>query len=235
MGSGQGTPVSPPTFANVNISEWYNYIWPNVPMCPNPKIKEALIDAARKFCKATELWTKRITDIDIVDGEPEYTVASYDGDFVSVDHFEILGDTNYERRTVISEIAISENPDEREDWRYQEDNPDAGWVGSSFQLRLTYVPEEDITAGLRVWLNVMPFDSATVFPAFLWTHYREVITSGALSSLLMMANKPWSNPDLGSAHGSGFQSEILPARQKKFSGFVRHRTRDIITTKYTDF
>jgi hypothetical protein len=184
----------------------------------------------------TELWTVRIDDIDIVAGESTYQVASFDGDFVSVDHFEIQGTNNFERKTVISEIAISENPDEREDWRYQENpDPDAGWVGHTHDLRLTYVPEEDIAAGLRVWLNVMPFDSAVVFPYFLWSHYKEKLISGALSGLLMMGNKPWTNPDLAGAHGVGFEESFLKARQKKFSGFVRHRTRDILTTKYTDF
>jgi hypothetical protein len=102
-------------------------------------------------------------------------------------------------------------------------------------MRLTFIPNVDIAAGLKVWINIMPFDGALSVPKILWTHYKDTITSGALADLLMIANKPWTNPDLGSAHGVGFSGEFLQGRQKKFSGFVRHRTRDIITTKYRDF
>lgn len=237
MGTGQGTPVAPPTFTNVNISDFYNHIWPEVPMCPNPKIKEALIDSARDFLRRTELWTVELDPIDITAGEPEYLAASYDGDIVSVDHFEIKGDDDvYRRKTVISEIAISENPDERDDWRTQTaPESDAGWANQTLKLRLTYIPETTIVDGLKVWINIMPFDSATVFPAILWSHFKQVIIDGALGELLLISNKPWTNLDMGSARGIGYEEAILPARQKKFSGFVRHRVRDIITTKYTDF
>ena len=236
MGSGQGTPVAPPTFTNVPIADFYTQIWPNVPLCPNPKIREALIDSARRFLQRTELWTVELPVIDITADEPEYVVASNDGQMVSLDHYEILNGDTFYRKTVISEIAISENPEERDDWRSQTtEDPDAGWVNQTLKLRLTYIPNVTITGGLKVWLNIMPFDSATVFPSILWSHYKDEIVAGALSELLLMVNKPWSNPDMAAAYGIGFEEAILPARQKKFSGFVRHRIRDVITTKYTDF
>lgn len=239
MGTGQGTPVTPVGTGYISVTQWYNHIWPNVPLCPNPKIAEAIIDAARKFLQLTELWTVELELIDITSDEREYTVLSPLGDMVSLDHFEIQGgDGIYRRKKVISEIAIDANPDERDDWRSQTaEESDAAWVGQDLRVNLTYIPGVSIDAGLKIWLNIMPFDypGATTVPKILWTHYKDTITAGALAELLMMGGKPWTNPDLASAYGVGFESEILPARQKKYSGFIRHRTRDILTTKYTDF
>jgi hypothetical protein len=237
MGLTQGTPVTPVGVGYVPVSNWFNHIWPNVPMCPNPKIREAIIDAARTFFIETELWTEELELLNINSDQAEYVLNSPLGEMVSLDHYSIKSDDEtFYRKTVISEIAIDENPAERDDWRTQQhEDPDAGWVGQKLRLRLTYVPSLDITAGLKVWLNIMPFEWALTVPKILWTHYKDTITSGALTELLMIANKPWTNPDLGAAHAVGFAEAFLSARQKKFSGFVRHRTRDIITTKYTDF
>jgi len=237
MGLTTGTPVSPVGLGYTAVSEWYHYIWPNVPLCPNPKIAEAIVDAARDFLRRTELWTVELELINIEAGKREYIVQSPLGDMVSLDHFEIQGDNaTFYRKTVISEIAVDENPEERDDWRSQTaEDPDAGWVGQNLRVNLMYIPEVDVDAGLKVWINIMPFDGAQTVPKILWTHYRKTITDRALAELLLTGNKPWTNPELGSAHGMGYENAILPARQKKFSGFNRHRTRDIITTKYTDF
>jgi len=237
MATGQGTPVTPVGTGFINIENWFTHIWPDVPLCPNPKIREAIIDTARRFLLETELWTVELELLNINSDQREYEAKSPQGDMVSLDHFEIAADgAIYKRKQVISEIAIDANPDERDDWRQQTtDDPDAGWTGQNLKLNLTYIPNTDITAGLKIWINIMPFDGARTVPKILWTHYKDIITSGVLAELLMMANKPWSNPDLGSAHGMNFSGSFLGARQKKFSGFTRHRMRDIITTKYRDF
>jgi len=236
MGLTTGSPVTPVGTGYIAVSNWYNQIWPNVPLCPNPKIAEAIVDATRDFLKRTELWTVELELIDIEAGKREYIVQSPLGEMVSLDHFEIKdGDTFY-RKTPIAEIAVDENPEERDDWRSQTaEDPDAAWVGQNLRVNLMYTPEIDIDAGLKVWINIMPFDGSQVVPKILWTHYKKTIADRALAELLLLTNKPWSNPELGSAHGIGYQEAILPARQMKFSGFTRHRTRDIITTKYTDF
>jgi len=236
MGLTTGTPVTPVGTGYIAVSNWYNQIWPNVPFCPNPKIAEAIVDAARDFLMRTELWTVELELTDIEAGKREYIVKSPLGEMVSLDHFEILNGDTYYRKTVIAEIAVEENPEERDDWRAQTtEDPDAGWIGQDLRVNLMYTPEIDITAGLKTWINIMPFDGAQVVPKILWTHYKKVIADRALAELLLMSNKPWANPQLGSAHGMGYEDAVLPARQKKFSGFTRHRTRDIITTKYTDF
>jgi len=240
MGLTQGTPVTPVGTGFVPVSNWYNHIWPNVPMCPNPKIKEAILDAARTFFRETELWTVELELLNINSDQAEYELASPLGEMVSLDHYEIMSDASgtdtFYRKKVISELAIDANPLERDDWRSQTaDDPDAAWVGQALKMRLTYIPDVDITAGLKVWINIMPFEWAETVPKILWTHYKEIIMAGALSDLLLIGNKPWTNPDLASAHGVGFEESFLGARQKKFSGFVRHRTRDILTTRYIDF
>lgn len=237
MGLTQGTPVTPVGTGYVPISNWYTHIWPDVPMCPNPKIKEALIDTCRTFLRETELWTEQLELLNINSDQAEYEMESTLGEVVSLDHFSLDdGSGTFYRKAPISEIAIDENPEERDDWRSQtQEDPDAGWVGQKLRLRLVYIPNVDITAGLKIWVNLQPFEWAQTVPKILWTHYKDTITSGALAELLVIANKPWTNPDLAAAHGVGFEGSFLKARQKKFSGFTRHRTRDIITTKYTDF
>jgi len=237
MGLTQGAPVTPVGSGYVPVSKWYRDLWPSLPMCPNPAIRERVVDAAREFLKRTELWTVELEPIDIEAGKAEYVVKSALGDMVSLDHYEIKdSQSRYNRKAVISEIAVDENPDEYDDWRSrQNEQPDAGWVGQTLKLRLTYIPATDIADGLKVWINIVPFEGALVVPKILWTHFRDAIKDGVLSNLLLMQDTPWVNLQLAGAHGSGFEEAILPARQQKFSGFIRHRTRDIIRTNYVDF
>lgn len=236
MGTGTGTPVIPAFALEVPVDNWLTHIWPNVPYCPNPTIREAILDACREFLRETELWTVEAEPIDIIAGEPEYWLITYSGDLVSLDHIEILQGGKYRRRDVISEIAIDENPDERDDWRAQEsDDPQAGYVDQALHIKLTYVPNYDLVAGLKAWVNIMPYEDAELVPQILWTHYKEVIEVGALARLQAIVGVPWNNPQEAQNNGAAFASSYLKARQKKFSGFTRHRTRDIIRSHYTDF
>lgn len=97
-----------------NLTEFYGDIYPEVPGCPNPRIKSALIATIREFCSFAKVWKERLTpittiaiedksDIAFVDGSPctitststSFTDAGFSsGDEVATDHFSDDQDYN---------------------------------------------------------------------------------------------------------------------------------------------
>jgi len=60
------------------ISEWIEKV--DIPNCPNPIIKSAVINVCRQFCEYTKIWEKRLSPIDVVVVESATDVAFVDSD-----------------------------------------------------------------------------------------------------------------------------------------------------------
>jgi hypothetical protein len=61
---------------------------------------------------------------------------------------------------------------------------------------------------VSVTLYLSPSRDVTELPDVLYTDYFEAIRSGAIVSLAMLPNKPWSDPSLAAAHQRTYLHEI---------------------------
>lgn len=252
------------------LTEWYPKVRRDVPGCPNPVIKEALIETLRAFCSYTDIWESRLgamnsvvveaaTDIAFVSGFPatitststDFTAAGLtDGCTIVTDHSTGEDDetdnigpylvdtvatnllTLNSKETVVSETAgdttyiskqgyaltapsgseivevdrvrfdgITVDPKD-EDWldHYMpywrtEMSPQPMYfcMGHDRAIWFARAPQEAISAAIEVWVSLKPALTATTVEDWLYNDYLETIRDGAVSWLLKMREKPWTD------------------------------------------
>jgi len=200
-----------------NVTEWIPYIAGAMPMCPDPVIERAVVDACRDFCQHTLLWDENmLTAINIVDGTHTYTLASTSGDIAGVDYVEVDS-------VPIFPTSVNEMNKTCVEWRDVVATRSTRYVvGMANSIRLIYEPDEDVTGGLKVWVCLKPLEAATSVQDFLWRDYQKAIADGAKAALLEMPGMEWTNPQLGAFFQEKYEAARATAMMKKFTGRTRH-------------
>ena len=184
---------------SVAITQWVQRIGPGLKFCPNPLIKQETVDVLRDFCTRTRLWYERLADIAIVAGTESYSLTSANGDIASA------------RRVEVNGVAIDPTDEltldrEHTQWRTQQGEVWAYYIGQDRILRLVYIPAS--TGTLSVWVNLMPALGATEVQDFLFNDYRDVITLGVRARLLAYPNRPWSNPPAAEVYRQQYEEKV---------------------------
>lgn len=235
-GSGTGTPVTPITVPTISVETWFDEVVPAAQLCPNPIIRKDIINACREFCRRTELWTYDLDPISIVAGTAEYSLAASGADIAGGNRATIVG--NADPLEAVSEEALDEDTRETEAWRTRTSDL-AGitrfFVTAEYKIRLVYIPDADLASGLNVNAYLMPLETATEVPIFLYNEYKETIAMGAKARLKLRLDMPWTDVQVGAGYMDIFEQGIFFGRQKKFTGFMKTKTRDIVRTHYHDF
>jgi hypothetical protein len=221
--------------ATVSVDLWFPDVVPAAQLAPNPIIRREIVNACRDLCDRTMLWTCELTPIDVVANAAEYPLAAGAGEEVAgVDRAQFNGKTIYPT----SETALDEDEtqDDRTAWRYKTtDIPQRFFVTFDKQIRLVYTPNADLTGGLKVWAYLIPAIDAVTVQSFLWENFKDMITDGAKGRLKAISDMPWSDMELAGAFLGSYEAQMTKAKQKKYQGFQRVKTRAIVRTRYHDF
>lgn len=220
--------------ADIDLTAWFPEVVPAAKECPDPIIIRHLADTCRDFCRRTMLWTEELTPIDVVANQAEYALVHATAEIVGGDRATFAGKTI----KAVSETALDEDDTQTDEdaWRTQTtDIPERFFVNIDKELRLVYIPDADLVGGLVAWVNLQPLIAATQVPGFIWENFKDMITDGAKSRLLSILDMPWSDMKLAVGFGQSYEYQMIAARQKKFTGFQRFKTRDIVRTHYHDF
>jgi hypothetical protein len=90
-----------------------------------------------------------------------------------------------------------------------------------YVLRLWRMPEESMGAVLWIDATLAPLPDATRLPNIAASHHFEPILEGALSRLLAMPNRPWSDPALGMRYSQTFRRRCVEWRSISGQGYNR--------------
>lgn len=235
-GSGTGTQIPPVAVPTISVDTWFDEVIPAAQLCPNKIIRKDIVNACREFCRRTELWTQDLLPIDIVADQAEYPLTVSGADVAGGHRATITG--NADPLSPVSEEALDRDTRESEAWRPRTaDLSDVTryYVTPLYDIRLVYIPNAALVGGLNVNVSVMPLDGSTAIPLFLYNEFKEVIANGAKARLKLRLDMPWTDLNLGAGLYDLFEQGILTGRQKKFTGFQKVKTRDIIRTHYNDF
>ncbi len=233
-GSGSGTPVTPILTNSVLVSLWYPDVIPAAQLCPNPIIRREIVNAIRDLCERSMLWTHPLTPMDVVADQSEYQMLAANAEISGIDRAKFDGKTIFPT----SETALDEDDTQEEytTWRDKTtDIPDRYFGTFEKKIRLVYTPDADLTDGLEVWANLIPLETATEVPAFLWENFKDMIADGAKGRLKAIVDMPWTDINLAGTFLQSFEAQMMAAKQKKYSGFQRVKTRAIVRTRYHDF
>lgn len=91
-------------------------------------------------------------------------------------------------------------------------------------VTLACVPPCNITGGLLLSVSLQPDRTSKSFPGWIYGQYWDGITAGAKSRMMLMPEKPWSNPKQAMLYAQMFESETAGARADASKSLVRSRS-----------
>lgn len=194
-----------------------SYVRPEVSGCPEIQILDAIRRSGADFCKRTAVSRNTITVVTAVG------IASYNLTPLLPAGFE-----PDEVRKVAHSGGYDLEPSSEDEFDRRHLD-DAGPVGYYYldgkNLVLGHTPLEIETLTVRVKTRVA--QDATQLPDELYDRYREEIAAGAKKILMMMADKPWANPQQAIINKSVFDEAVASEnlRYAKGGGSRTLRTR----------
>lgn len=173
------------------IEDLLSKVLPHAPNCPEPMAVEHLREAAISLCKATRCWRE-------VDS---FTTTGDEIEVVCVPPYASLFQMEWARFNDRLLEAVSAGPDiltheGGTPWGYTQRSPNSLII-------------EPAAAGiLTVSMFLMPAPEATDLPEFMFDQFARALGDGALSTLLLLPNQPYTNPQLAVHFEQKFQTVL---------------------------
>lgn len=172
---------------------------------PSEAIGNEIRSSVIEFCQRTRSWRDYQT-IFLSPGQHEYRLR-----FLMEGRVDQVLSCDLRKGTEGRAIKKVEVTD-----RFKSGRP-AYFSESPGYVRFSPVPDED---GYEARLHVIyvPAVGSRTYPDFIYDEWREAVTAGAVSRLLLQPDRPWSNPDRGLYLEREFHLAVRDARQKAQSG-----------------
>lgn len=206
--------------ATIKYSDLLPDVLPTLIADPSDPVTERAIKrAVIEFCAGSWVWQHLMDPIDVVAGESFYDLEPpTGGDISAVMHVECNGLPLVNKSL---EWLNKEHPS----WRLDRETPKWFTQVTPDQLILAKVPDATVAGGLYVTLAVEPSQSSTSFPKWIWNQYIYALVDGALSTLMLMPDKPWTDLKNGSARLDNFNAAINNARANGTAALSRATVR----------
>lgn len=197
-------------------------ILPSVAGCPSALALWALRRAADEFCTRTLAWRAELPAMDVVAEYPFHRLeAPAGGRLVMVLEAFFQG----RRLTPASEELLDE---EHPGWAMLSPGTPTRFVlPKAGELRLVPAPGFFAGGGLLVRVALAPSAQAVETEDFLLVDHGQALVHGALSRLLALSAKPWSDQAMAAHHGRQFRAALADAR----AGCLKGRTRRSLSAR----
>ena len=202
--------------ASTLFSSFTAEVLPSVPGVPPPLVNTAVRQAATTLCRESGCWIEILAPISSVADTDEYTLASASADG--------------QIRTIMTVFYDNKELGEQT-WeglrRDFPDHPNTDTAGIPYRwamkdtdtISLFPVVETAVTDAIVVRCTIQPKKAATGVDSKVAEDYEEQIVYGALFKLLIMPDKPWSDPKLGMFYGNMFRNGCMVARARVNKAF----------------
>lgn len=182
------------------IEDVFPHVLPHAPNCPRPAALLYVREAAIEFCRRTRIW--RHADAFDYEGEP-FVCVPPDSSLFEIEQAKFDG-----RR--LAAAAHFDRDDESGPPQY---------VTQVTPNTISIVPQ----AIGRLWLSLflVPSQDAKTLPDFLLDQHGKALGAGALASILLLPNQPYTNPQLAAIFDQQFQG----ACDRSFASHVKGQQR----------
>jgi len=191
------------------FDQFYAFIRADVPGCPSPRMKQALLLTAIDFCDLSEVWRFNIPAQDMTSGQSIYPLTAETDARVSRPQRVLLNKTECNG---VSEQYL----DARfTDWEKLPDTkePRVFISRKPGEIEFVQTPNFTHTLGLEITTVQVPAITALTLPDLLYTDYLTAITDGVLARLKRASRKDsWFDSRAALTH----QGEYLKKRQGAF-------------------
>jgi hypothetical protein len=213
----------------IYTSQFTPYIAPHVPNVSQIALEFMARLAAREFCERTRCWRMNLS-VEVTTNEFAIEVP----DYAEIHRVE-------RANWGPIDLAVTQFNDLPADWRLATPAPPK-WLSQAEWGRFILFPFEPGTLSVSVFLKpkaghdytrsgVMLQDYFNQVPDFMLDQFAEPIGSGAVARLLLLPERPWTDPSGAAIHAARFED----ACNTHFTANLRGQTRARGRTRYNDF
>lgn len=184
------------------------HVLPSATTCPEPMAIHALREAAIVFCERTGAWREN----------DEFTTTGHEIEVMCVPPYAALHKIEAAsfNGCRLEPITFAQSMD------MQSDGPPAYITQAQPDAVRVVPPARGL---LRVSMLLKPSADAEMIPSFLATHHGRDIAHGALGTLLILPNQPFTNPGLGGYFTQVFERACDRHFARNLTGQQRARIR----------
>lgn len=208
--------------ANVPLTDFYDYVMPELPQVGVPHALQELRNAVIDFCTDTKTYTEKLAPVDVVSGTSTYTLTVTETTARVVDIVKVVHNND------------PLTPANREQLDFLFNDWDTGGTGPSSHylsvvdratLRLVRTPGTSFTDGLVVTVAIAPTRVATTVPDWILERWVDAIKYRTLARMYLQLKKPWSDPQLAIKMNQMYETEAGIGDREKSQDFTRKRLR----------
>jgi hypothetical protein len=202
--------------AVVSYNQWLPIIQVDVPDCPKALIIEAIRQKVIEFCSKTRFLRKELDGFYTVDSDSEYELETpvdttiVDVLTVKVNKRELTPKTQDDLENLY------------QDWRDQSGEPRYFFLKDT--KTAVFVPIPNDIYPVRVLVVLKPTQSAQDVDEVIFEEYRDIIKHGALSYLMQMYGKAWSEPNMAVFHENKYQAGVSEALLRSQRSYALRKT-----------
>jgi hypothetical protein len=198
----------------VAFTSFLSEVMPIVNGCPSPMAINAVRDATLEFCRKTRYWQHDLTPFASVADQETYTLTPPTNTIIVgiIKNIpENLPAVSFNGVTIAE--AHGYLPAEHEsDSASTPEGYYLSIIGNEYTIRPYPIVNEDVADAFEVKVALAPSRTATGCDDRIYTDHVETIAAGALSRLLLIPQKPWTNPGLAQMKGAEFRRGCGSAR-----------------------
>lgn len=208
------------------LSDFYDLVLPELTRCPESLAMLHIRLACEDFYKRSKLDRVDLAAFDTVADTASYALTLPTGKVVA-EVLDVWLDSDYELTAI--------GPDDRDslypEWRSNTDQPEYYFMLDSLNLTLFATP--DAVYSIDCHAALKPKSDATTIDSWVFEQYREQIAAGAMSRLMRMSKKPWSDPVMATDKKMTFEAAIESAKltAERGRGRAHKRTRPVFGIK----
>ena len=186
--------------------EFYDYVLPEVPGCPQDLAKQYIRAATIEFYERTGVLVYTAAALTIVDGTHTYTPAAPAGYEIARIEELYYGDAWVEPKSNVQLAELYQN------WQEEEGEPRYFLQETTTTFRVVPIPDQNYTDTLKPRVVLRPTRSGTqISEDWVYNKWVEVIAAGALARLQQMPQKPWKDLEQAAINYRKFQAGIATA------------------------
>ena len=199
----------------MTFEDWYPFVLPRAPMCPDDTADHHLRQACIRFCCKTGVWVEELPpitadgvssdfDLPVVPDAEVHRLLACSVDKCDVDH--LLDETSARRHVRAGACA------------------QIAYVNRD-RTRVSIQPTPRAGVTIVVEGVLKPAMRAVEVPAFLFDDHADTIAHGALSTLLLMKQQDWYDAEQAAVSAGIFNGAVSAAMIQKATGYASARKR----------
>lgn len=211
----------------MRLDDFLPFLLVDVPGCPDPTAKQALVLAAMEFCRESQCWDEAQAPFSLVAGQRDYDLESPSGGRCLLVRNVWMGAREL-RPTTMQELQLVIPK-----WSETSTNEPTYYNAAIDRQQISFYPTPDGTSATQVVIRAVyaPSSSATSLPDFLGDRYLEEIVSGAKARLMATPGQTYSKADAVAFHREKFDNGIAKAK----SEMMHDRVQGLVTVRPRQF